>query len=1624
MGRISAGIGLVSGLNSQEIVSQLISLERRPIDLLQGRITDITAQQTVLLELSARLSGLKTTAQVFSQDSIFKAVTATSSDESIVTVSAEAGTPAGGLDFHVKQLATAHSVISTGFIDSNTTAISPGKIIYADLSNLNGGAGVASGSIEIIDGNGNSAVINLAQETNIGEMVDAINVNTAIQVTASLDGNGLLLTDTSGGDASNLRVNEVGGGTTATDLGLITAAPRRTVEGAKINGIADQTMVADLNGGSGVAAGLIRITDRTGASAEIDLSGDELTIFDVREAINEATGIRVSATVTEDAFVLTDTTDGSASNLIVEDINATTGADLGLLTGMPADSVTGENVNRLGRNTLLSSLNGETGISLGLFDITDANNDAAVIDLSGLGAGATLGDVLDLINESSSISVFAGFYQNIDTSNLDPDTIDINGSLDSLVLIDTTGVSGSLSVTEGSGTTASDLGFTNLTEIPEGQRLVHRAARINPLDINTTYSGTGNLRLMDNSGNSSEVDLSTAMTYGDVILAINSTSGLGINASLQGDHLVLTDTSGGAVIDVLAEEVGSGNAAAALGIATGLPPAVVTGDAINGISSSTLLSRLDGSSKFTPGTITIVNNNGDTADINIRASDTVGDVITAIDGAGLGVTAQLSGDRFLLTDTSNGEDIDLVVADVDGGTAAARLGILAGRRSRVDGTAINTVGSDTALSSLNQGKGIGTVVGNDFTINLRDGRNFSVDLANAQTVGDVIVTINQAVLNEGLETFFSVALSEDSKALILTDKTGGPTDAFSVTAVGTSTAAADLGILKTAYRSFITGDPLIGSLAEDIGVDVSFEVGKGRVNPDTPLELLNGLAGIRRGIIQITDRAGNSAQVDLTTIATVSDAVDAINSAAGSNVTATLGDRNIIVTDQSGGTVASLTIADVSGFAATDLGIAGTTSSGALAGSDILRLADTVHLRVLNDGNGLDAVLGQADLRFKLSNGNQIDVDLSNALTLGNFVEAINTAVGASTDPNGLTIEIAADNVSLRFIDNTSGSGFTIEAINGSELAKQLGIEQNQDADGAVISQDTDSDGVISTDRLLAGFNTVLLKSLNGGQEDPVTGARGLTLGTIEISDSAGISSQIDLSSAQTLRDVIDLINSPQVRANTSASINAAGTGLVLTDNSIGFGDLTISDVGTGTAADDLKIAGTFAEGVSTGGNLQLQYISEATPLAELNGGRGITRGRFRLFNSKGEVATVDLTQGNETTVGDVIREINSRQIGIDARINDTGDGILLEDTAGGALAIRVEDPEGGRTAADLRLAGQGTITENFIDGSFEANIKVLADDTLDDLRNKINAANLGVQATVINDGTSFTPYRLLLTSESSGSAGNILIDSHALDLTLNAVVEARDALVFLGDPSQGGGQAILSHDNQLDNVIGGLSLNLHSPSDGPVSITVERDEEKIVEQMNKFVGDFNTILDRIDEATRFDAETRTRGVLVGEPVVARIQQSLFRAINRSFSEAAGTFTRLAQVGVRVGNGARLSLDEDQFRSALAQDLNSIAAFFTAEDTGVAAVVQKEIDRLTDSVDGLIPRRSDALDQRKNIFNDRIDSLQVLLDRKEQRLFAEFAALEQVLASLQSQQTALAGLSQLIAPAASTAGRT
>ena len=179
-----------------------------------------------------------------------------------------------------------------------------------------------------------------------------------------------------------------------------------------------------------------------------------------------------------------------------------------------------------------------------------------------------------------------------------------------------------------------------------------------------------------------------------------------------------------------------------------------------------------------------------------------------------------------------------------------------------------------------------------------------------------------------------------------------------------------------------------------------------------------------------------------------------------------------------------------------------------------------------------------------------------------------------------------------------------------------------------------------------------------------------------------------------------------------------------------------------GGIASELNFAGTYSSGTAKTGDLDVQYISEATKLENLRNGQGITRGEFRITVSSGASATVDLSQGDEITIGDVIDEINSKGLQITARVNDTGDGILIEDNGPGVVAISVEE-KGSSTAASLGLLGTASAAGEDLDGSFETSIDILSTDTLQDVVDKITEANLDVKVSIINDGSEFDIVRL-----------------------------------------------------------------------------------------------------------------------------------------------------------------------------------------------------------------------------------------------------------------------------------------
>jgi len=443
----------------------------------------------------------------------------------------------------------------------------------------------------------------------------------------------------------------------------------------------------------------------------------------------------------------------------------------------------------------------------------------------------------------------------------------------------------------------------------------------------------------------------------------------------------------------------------------------------------------------------------------------------------------------------------------------------------------------------------------------------------------------------------------------------------------------------------------------------SFRIG-GFVDQGISLDLLNSGAGVPRGKIRITDRRGDTAVVDLTAARTVDDVIKAINNSADVAVSAATDGDSFTINDLSGGS-GTLSVQEVgSGTTAAGLGLAGVSVVATQAtGADVFRLHAATKLTSLNDGNGVQiSAAGVADLDIQLSDGTALTIDLAGAATLGDVLTKINAA-----SPAKLSATIAADGNRLQLTDLSGGAGdFTISDGVAGTTASDLGIAG------------TAAGATLAGERLASGLRDTLLSTLNGGN--------GLgDLGEIDITDRAGVTTTVNLAAAETLGDVIRLINNSP--ANVTASINSARHGLQITDNSGGIGNFVVANGDARNTADALGVAFNQASSSISSAGLQRQTISAATLLSSLNGGQGVDFGDITIVDSAGVSKSADLnTVGSEPkTVGDVINAINALTNGVEARINDAGDGILLVDTAGGAGKLGAKDVS-GNIAATLNL--------------------------------------------------------------------------------------------------------------------------------------------------------------------------------------------------------------------------------------------------------------------------------------------------------------------------------------------------
>lgn len=852
----------------------------------------------------------------------------------------------------------------------------------------------------------------------------------------------------------------------------------------------------------------------------------------------------------------------------------------------------------------------------------------------------------------------------------------------------------------------------------------------------------------------------------------------------------------------------------------------------------------------------------------------------------------------------------------------------------------------------------------------RGGTSGVIDLRFAVTIDDVLQAINE---NGDID----VTAVADGDRLKLIDTSGQTTSNLKVQEVGATTTAADLGLG---------------------GIDVSATEATGQ----DILQLYDGMAlqrlndgngaNLRKGVadLRVNLRDGTSLNVDFfglkeaagtsTGTTNAKNGVNAQIKITSTGIGATFDDYKLVFEDDPTITAGNEKVKFDAGKVIKVKIDAGNTRAAEVIAKLNANATFSASFTAANGtgGNGV----GVVDVADTLTTSGGA-AEYYNETTIGDLIATMNRA-----NPAKLLARISASGDGLELVDLTSGSNtFSVTSLFGGSVAEDLGF--TSPAIG----------GVISGERRLAGLRTVLLDSLAGGY--------GLgSLGLVSLTNRNGLTTSVDFSSAKTLDGVITLING--ANAGITARVNDAHSGILLTDTTGGSSNLVIANGDATNTATKLRIAANVAKSTVNSGSLGLQTFNENMTLASLRNGRGISKGSFLITDSNGATSAVNLTVLNAINVGDVINGINSLGIGVQARINDTGDGLLLVNTAGGSGQLTVTDVGTGTAAKDLRIAGtsvvktiNGTPTK-VIDGSYTDRITLDTDDSLQDLVNKINALEADFSASLFNSGSGSAPYRLSLNSKISGRVGELLVDGSGLGIGFQQTSAAQDALLLSGSADAPiVGALISSATNDFNEVIDGVRLSITGASDKPQTVTIEKTADTIISQIKLFVDQYNKLRDKVKELASFNPEDKTVGVLFSSNEILQIDLE-FGSIVSSRYFVPGSVQSFESVGVGVDAQGKLQFDEKKFRDKYDSDAAGVERFFTTASNGAAAKLVAAAERLAGKENSILVNRSIGLQLTIDSHQRQISKINITLTNQREQMVKEFARLETVIGNMQT----------------------
>jgi len=678
-------------------------------------------------------------------------------------------------------------------------------------------------------------------------------------------------------------------------------------------------------------------------------------------------------------------------------------------------------------------------------------------------------------------------------------------------------------------------------------------------------------------------------------------------------------------------------------------------------------------------------------------------------------------------------------------------------------------------------------------------------------------------------------------------------------------------------------------------------------------------------------------------------------------------------------------------------------SSTATTGSSI----SSAIFTALDVGSGLDSPKLALDLTNaeKLPRQNAIKADIiaseasvSGYALVSASVQSLQTAFEALNDADELSTGTGA---------TTDSTKVSLSAVTGSAAAgsynftvSQLAQNQRTISDQFVSASTTLNSGVAFDLSLSVGVTQLgtydqtltqasLRTALASGSITLSDGTNSFSVSRAQVNSAGGTSS-----GAETLAGYIAAIEANKHADFLFGFAVDGSDGVTFTQTTAGAGTLT-SATGTVTAG---ITAASPVTGVAAIYRSALSASVTGT-LALSDGVNSVSVASASYTDVAAQVAAIQGATGYE----DLLFTVAANGNNIDITYKTTGAIATAPTVTVGGTSKTVTTPTSGVTAVNSPVVTRIPVSTTTPTGVTDA----------------INAANKGVRASLVDTGGDGTNYRIML-SGASGVDGTFAVTSSVSDDlgfgdTDKKLQSSQDAIVNYD------GLTITRGSNQIADVISGATISLNATTSESIRLTITSDTGTLKTSLRSVVTAYNELQSLIKNlGTESSASTDAmNGALANESgMLNQLKSTIRSAIFADSGTKAGNINALRDIGISLSQTGNMTFNETSFTSAAASDYKDIVTMLTANTTdqnlfsttekGLSQDIATVLDDLTAST-GLVAVRAKGADTIVLSHKAELETLEARMEAVYQRYLKQFAAMETIMASMDTTKDYLTG---------------